>query len=489
MNKRNGFTYVFRIALGITMLLLLLGGGAEAAPSVSVVPSSSTVNIGDTFTINILVDPQGIETYGAQFDLIYISSILNATGIVAGPFLTQDGASSLVPIKKCNNSISKCEYAQTRMGVQNGITTPGILATITFRAVAAGIVPLNLENVGLADTNANSINLVVFDGTIIVQRIIPPTPTFSPHTQGNFWINQTWLAGSGKKTDSYYVKLNGIWTNGTTATFKNITVAPHGWSNISVWAYNNSGELSKNAALRNIQLANNAPVMNDIPDKFVSEGQTLNFTITSIDADSDPLTYTTNATKGSLNMTSGQFIWKPAYSDSGVYFWIFTANDGYGGTATKIVKITVNIPPVAICGLDKLKCENVASLVQFNGTASYDPDGTIVLYYWEFDDGTTSLDSAPVHIYNNYKWNGSAYLPFMVNLTVIDNKGASNSTSQKVIIWIKADANGDGKVDIFDASTIGIKWGSNNPCADLNNDGIVNIIDAVMIGLNWGSSA
>jgi PKD repeat protein len=229
--------------------------------------------------------------------------------------------------------------------------------------------------------------------------------------------------------------------------------------------------------------------MNDIPDKFVSEGQTLNFTITSIDVDSDPLTYTTNATKGSLNMTSGQFIWKPAYSDSGVYFWIFTANDGYGGTATKIVKITVNIPPVAICGLDKLKCENVASLVQFNGTASYDPDGTIVSYYWEFDDGTTSLDSAPVHIYNNYKWNGSAYLPFMVNLTVIDNKGASNSTSQKVIIWIKADANGDGKVDIFDASTIGIKWGSNNPCADLNNDGIVNIIDAVMIGLNWGSSA
>jgi hypothetical protein len=76
-----------------------------------------------------------------------------------------------------------------------------------------------------------------------------------------------------------------------------------------------------------------------------------------------------------------------------------------------------------------------------------------------------------------------------VNLTVTDNEGASNSTSQKVIVWIKADANADGKVNILDASIIGLKWGSNNPCADLNDDGTVNIIDAAMIGLNWGSSA
>jgi hypothetical protein len=62
-------------------------------------------------------------------------------------------------------------------------------------------------------------------------------------------------------------------------------------------------------------------------------------------------------------------------------------------------------------------------------------------------------------------------------------------TSVFVTIWIAGDANGDGKVNILDASVIGLKWGTTDPCADLNNDGKVNIIDASIIGLNWGKTA
>jgi len=45
-------------------------------------------------------------------------------------------------------------------------------------------------------------------------------------------------------------------------------------------------------------------------------------------------------------------------------------------------------------------------------------------------------------------------------------------------IWIAGDANGDGKVNILDASVVGLKWSTADPCADLNNDARVNIIDA-----------
>jgi hypothetical protein len=65
----------------------------------------------------------------------------------------------------------------------------------------------------------------------------------------------------------------------------------------------------------------------------------------------------------------------------------------------------------------------------------------------------------------------------------------TNRTSQKAVIWTAGDANGDGKVNILDASVVGMKWGSNDPCADLNNDRKVNILDASIIGLNWGKSA
>ncbi len=62
----------------------------------------------------------------------------------------------------------------------------------------------------------------------------------------------------------------------------------------------------------------------------------------------------------------------------------------------------------------------------------------------------------------------------------------ANRTSQNLTIWIAGDANGDGKVNILDASVVGLKWNGNDACADLNNDGKVNILDASIIGLNWG---
>ncbi len=153
------------------------------------------------------------------------------------------------------------------------------------------------------------------------------------------------------------------------------------------------------------------------------------------------------------------------------------------------IEIMESIPPVSVCNQDKLKCENVGTPVKFNGSESYDPDGSIVNYEWEFGDGTMGSGTAPDHKYASYRWNGTTYQPFIVNLTVTDNNGLMNTSSNKVVIWIAGDANGDGKVNILDASVVGLKWGGIEPCADLNNDVKVNILDASIIGLNWGKKA
>jgi hypothetical protein len=153
---------------------------------------------------------------------------------------------------------------------------------------------------------------------------------------------------------------------------------------------------------------------------------------------------------------------------------------------SKDIEIRDVIPPVSVCGQDRLACENVGTAVKFNGSASYDPDGLIVSYAWDFGDGMNGTGAELTHKYISYRWNGTSYQPFTVNLTVTDNNGLTNMSSNKVVIWIAGDVNGDGKVNILDASTIGLKWGkTNEPCADLNNDGNVNIIDASIIGLNW----
>ncbi|MDD5615771.1 MAG: hypothetical protein PHH85_06165 [Candidatus Methanoperedens sp.] len=48
------------------------------------------------------------------------------------------------------------------------------------------------------------------------------------------------------------------------------------------------------------------------------------------------------------------------------------------------------------------------------------------------------------------------------------------------------DLNGDGTVDIGDASKLILKWGTSDSAADLNSDGIVDIGDASKLILNWG---
>ncbi|MCZ7397783.1 MAG: hypothetical protein O8C59_04675, partial [Candidatus Methanoperedens sp.] len=90
----------------------------------------------------------------------------------------------------------------------------------------------------------------------------PPAPQGIDSTQGNFWINTTWSAGViGNVTDSYNVSVNGEWTNGSSQPYNNSIVSPHGWINVTVYAYNSSGTgtLSSGSVSLNTQKSNNIP--------------------------------------------------------------------------------------------------------------------------------------------------------------------------------------------------------------------------------------
>jgi len=70
----------------------------------------------------------------------------------------------------------------------------------------------------------------------------PATPTFLTNTTGNGWVNYTWSSGGGANvTDSYNISWNLSWHNTTLVTYMNDTVGEFGWANISVWAFNSSG--------------------------------------------------------------------------------------------------------------------------------------------------------------------------------------------------------------------------------------------------------
>ncbi|MCX7973672.1 MAG: PKD domain-containing protein, partial [Candidatus Aminicenantes bacterium] len=87
-----------------------------------------------------------------------------------------------------------------------------------------------------------------------------------------------------------------------------------------------------------------------------------------------------------------------------------------------------NKPPVADFSFYPQKGE-VPLTVTFDASLSYDPDGVIIEYLWDFGDGTFGLGKIVTHTY---------YHPgnYSVKLIVIDNKGATG-TKVKIVEVIK----------------------------------------------------
>ena len=65
--------------------------------------------------------------------------------------------------------------------------------------------------------------------------------------------------------------------------------------------------------------------------------------------------------------------------------------------------------------------------VAFNGSSSYDPDGSIVSYAWTFGDGSSASSANPSHTYTSVG-------TFVATLTVTDNRGGTNSTSKTISV-------------------------------------------------------
>jgi len=93
---------------------------------------------------------------------------------------------------------------------------------------------------------------------------------------------------------------------------------------------------------------------------------------------------------------------------------------------SEVIELPPNLPPVAkIRPPTGVVATN--SRVKFLTLGSYDPDGEIVLYQWDFDDGKIEISTkwTVKHIFNKQ---GS----YTISLTVIDNRGKKAPTSATV---------------------------------------------------------
>lgn len=117
-----------------------------------------------------------------------------------------------------------------------------------------------------------------------------------------------------------------------------------------------------------------------------------------------------------------------AYNAAGTYNITLTVTDNLGAQATAATSANispVNQTPVANPGGSY--SGKSATSIQFNGSASYDPDGTIATYQWNFGDGANGTGAAPAHTY-------ATAGTFVATLTVTDNGGATSTASTSAVI-------------------------------------------------------
>jgi PKD repeat protein len=114
------------------------------------------------------------------------------------------------------------------------------------------------------------------------------------------------------------------------------------------------------------------------------------------------------------------------FAAPGSYTATLTVTDNLGATDdhTVAIEATPNLAPVAVAGSD-VTAGTAPLIVNFDGTASSDADGTIVSYLWNFGGSNSSSSATPQY---TFPVAGS----YPVSLTVTDDNGATNTATTTI---------------------------------------------------------
>jgi PKD repeat protein len=192
----------------------------------------------------------------------------------------------------------------------------------------------------------------------------------------------------------------------------------------AVASTNGSGSGGDGAAARTLAVTvtamNQAPVARLSGPTTAVAGTPVTFSgSTSSDPDGSIVAYDWNFGDG----TAGAGASATHSYTAGTYTVTLTVTDNAGATGSATQTITVTPagqpqPPVA--NPAGPYTGTAGSPVQFNGSGSNDPDGSIASYLWNFGDGATAASMSPAHTY-------AAPGTYTVQLTVTDNSGLTGS--------------------------------------------------------------
>jgi len=160
------------VALAALMVILALApaqcGADPSDTTVSIVPVSQTVDPGDSFSIEITIDP-GEPIAGAQIDILFDATYITVNSVSDGGMFDMWIASEL-------------EIDNTQGEVNNiiafdlgSISSPGVFAVLECTAkMVPGTIPLVLDNVIVGDPEGFAVSVELIDASV-TRGMVPGT--------------------------------------------------------------------------------------------------------------------------------------------------------------------------------------------------------------------------------------------------------------------------------------------------------------------------
>lgn len=393
----------------------------------------------DQVTITVILPPNQPPVANAGAD---ISMTLPTNGA------SLDGTGSMDP----DGSIVTYSWTKLSGPAQYTLVNPGAAAT-SLNNLVQGVYSFILtvtDNRGA--TAADTVVVTVNPGLPPPNQ--PPVANAGPDISITLPVNSAILNGSGSSDPdgavvSYaWTKISGpaqyLLVNAGNAV-ANVSNLVAGVYSFRLQVVDNNGAASADTmviTVGNATAVNQPPVANAGADKTLSTpgNVTLDGTA-SYDPDGNVVQYSWVQTSGQagatiVNSTTAQ----PTITglQQGVYIFQLTVTDNNGATATATVKITVgtvtNQLPVAKAGNDiSISYPNAAA--SLNGSASFDPDGSIVSYSWKQVSGPSaaSILQPNSSVTNIQQLVAGDYL---FELTVTDNSGATAKDTVKVSVVV-----------------------------------------------------
>ena len=135
------------------------------AAGISLIPSSQVVSAGDTFTVDVFVEPD-VAIAGMQFDLEFDETKMHVAGVTEGDLLAQSGMGTLFNAGTIEFGSLSDVYG-TILGAAN-VVTPSAFATITMVVDAqdVGTSAINLKNVIISDPEGHAVDIEITNSLV-----------------------------------------------------------------------------------------------------------------------------------------------------------------------------------------------------------------------------------------------------------------------------------------------------------------------------------